>query len=675
MESDPLRQTSRRFSTLAGSSLLWLGPLLLAGGVARYRLWEQLPSMRALEGLGIAAVALACAWLGRRLFGGSLAGALAMFWCLCLALFAGPIPTLATLVLLGAALALGTALSPRESAGLQAALGLVAIAGVIGWLLPLPVHRGALYLGLALVAIFWRRKAIGRSLGALGGAWSRATRAAPKSAAFSVLVLGLASTGAWLPTLQFDDLAYHLRLPWQLQLEGRYLLDPSVQVWALAPWASDVVHAIAQLIGAAEARGPVNLLWLVLTAGGLWRLGGALHATPQARWLMIALFASLPLTTALLGGMHTEVATTALLAWLLALVAERRALDWHGWLGVVLLAAGLSAMKLTAALLAGIVLLAALVRSPWPVPRRIAALAVIFALVAGSSYTYALVIAGNPFLPLFNGWFHSPYFRPENMLDARWATGFGPTILWDMTFQTREFNESYTGSAGFTLLALIGAVMLAIARPGARLAIALALALMLAPLLALQYLRYAFPGLVLIGAVAALVAMQWRPRLGALIVLAVCAINLGFQANGHWMLANGAIRMSVARFGADRPVFEAFTPERVLMRQMRKHGAPTGNVVFLDDTNPYFAEAGSRGRAAVWYDPDFRRAAKLADEVPDGGAWVALLREQGASDVIVRRDSTREVRLRALERAGAQRLSAVGPAEWWRMPAAEGNEP
>ena len=671
MESDSLRRASPRFSTIAGSGLLWLGPLLLAGGVVHYRMWEQLPSMRALEGLGIAAVALACAWLARCLFGVSLAGALAAFWGLGLVLFAGPLPTFATLILAGAALALGSAIGSREAAGLQLALGLVVIAGAAGWLLPLPLHWGLLYLGLALAAIFFRRRAIMRSLRRLGGAWLRATREAPASAAFAVLVLGLASTGAWLPTLQFDDLAYHLRLPWQLQLEGRYLLDPSTQVWALAPWASDVVHAMAQLIGRAEARGPVNAMWLAIAAGGLWRLGRALNAPARVRWLAIALFCSFPLTATLMGSMHTELPTTALLAWLLALVVERRTLDWPGWLAVVLLAAGLAALKLTAAVLAALLLLIALVRFPWPPARRIAALALLFALVAGSSYTYALVIAGNPFLPLFNGWFHSPYFKPENMLDARWATGFGPTLLWDMTFRTHDFNESYAGSAGFAVLALAGAVALALVRPGARLAMGLSLALLFVPLLALQYLRYAFPGMVLVTVVAAIAAMRWQPRLGAAVVVLVCAANLAFQASAQWMMREGAVRLSVARLGADRPVFETYVPERVLMRQLRKAGSPSGTVVFLDDANPYFAEAGSRGRTTVWYDPDLRRAARLADEVPDGSAWVALLRDEGASDVIVRRNSTRAVRLRALEQAGARRFSAVGPAEWWRMPEAE----
>lgn len=631
--------------------------------------------MRALEGLVIASAALACAWLVRRLSGISLASALAVLWCLGLALFAGPVPTLATLVLSGAALALGTALSPRESTGLQLTLGLVVLASTIGWLLPLPVHYGAPYLAVALAAIFIRREAIRRSLVTLAAEWSQATTAAPAAAVFGVLALGLASTGTWLPTLQYDDLAYHLRLPWQLQMEGVYSLDPSHQVWALAPWANDVLHAIAQLMGGAEARGPVNLVLLCLAASGLWRLARALEATPRARWLAIALFASIPLTTALLASMHTELATTALAAWLLALVLERRSQDGRGWMHLILLAAGLCALKLTAALLAGTLLLVALVRFRWPAPGRIAALVVLFALVAGSSYTYALAVTGNPFLPLLNGWFHSPYFAPTNLVDTRWATGLNPGIFWDLTFHTPRFNESYPGSAGFALLGLLGAVFLAFLMPRMRLAIGLAVVLLLEPLLALQYLRYAFPGMVLVGAVATFVAIRQRPRLGTILVTAICIGNFAYQGNGHWMLANGAVRMGIGQIGADRALFEALAPERALMRQLRKQGPPPGNVIFLDDANPYFAEAGNYGRNTVWYDPHLKRAALAADRVSDGSAWVALLHEQGTGDVILRPESTPSVRRLALERAGAQRMSVIGPVEWWRLPVGEGEKP
>lgn len=674
MTSEPLDPRSPRVTALLVGGSVWLGPLLLVAGIWHYRMWESLPTLRALEGLAIALAAMAAAWLLRRLSGMSLATALAVLWALALVFFAGPAPTLATLLLAAAALAVGGMVHPREAVGLQISLGLVLLAGAVGWLLPLPVHWRPVYLLLALSAVLWRRHALLQSWGSLRSVWSEATGSAPRSAAFALVVLGLASTGAWIPTLQFDDLAYHLRLPWQLQTEGRYLLDPSHQVWALAPWASDVLHAMAQLMGQAEARGPLNALWLALTAGGLWRLGAAVQAPEHARWLTIALFGSFPLTTALMGSMHTELPCLALLAWLLALVVERRHLDGPQWTAVVLLAAGLTALKLTAALLAAVLLMMALLRSSWPSPRRTALLALLFALVAGSSYIYAWAIAGNPFLPLFNGWFQSPYFRPENFLDERWATGFGPTLLWDMTFRTREFIESYPGSAGFAMVGLAGAVLLALLRPGTRWSMGLALALLFIPLLALQYLRYAFPGMVLVTVVAAIAALRWQPRAGAVVVVLVCLLNLAFQASAQWTLHEGVVRMSIGRFGADRPVLEVYAPERALMRQVRKSGPLIGTVVFLDDGHPYFAEAGRHGRTPVWYDPQFRRAAQQADRVSDGSAWVALLQEMDAVDVIVRRDSTREVRLRALERAGATRLSAIGPAEWWRMPTRQGGE-
>ena len=85
-------------------------------------------------------------------------------------------------------------------------------------------------------------------------------------------LLGLASTGCWLPTLQVDDLGYHLRLPWELMEQGRYAMDPETHMWALAPWLGDVLQSFPQVIAGEEARGPVNALWILLTASasGSW---------------------------------------------------------------------------------------------------------------------------------------------------------------------------------------------------------------------------------------------------------------------------------------------------------------------------------------------------------------------------------------------------------------------
>ena len=71
----------------------------------------------------------------------------------------------------------------------------------------------------------------------------------------ALLLLGLASTAAWLPTMQSDDVAYHLGLPAQLQATARYAMDARLQVWALAPWNGDVLQGVAQMLASRESRG------------------------------------------------------------------------------------------------------------------------------------------------------------------------------------------------------------------------------------------------------------------------------------------------------------------------------------------------------------------------------------------------------------------------------------
>lgn len=43
-----------------------------------------------------------------------------------------------------------------------------------------------------------------------------------------------------------------------------YRPDPRVQVWALAPWATDVLQAVPQVMSGQEARGPVLVASAVL---------------------------------------------------------------------------------------------------------------------------------------------------------------------------------------------------------------------------------------------------------------------------------------------------------------------------------------------------------------------------------------------------------------------------
>lgn len=665
-----------RPSTLLRTALLWSGALLCAVGFAATRMWQPWAPGRFAELLILALASLALAWPLRRWARWPWATSLALPWLLALPLFAGVLPVLATALFALALIALGGLVAGPVPLALRCAVGLALAAGVLGWLLPFPVHQQWGYALACLLLVGWRRNDVGVALGVARAGWSKAVADAPRTAAAAVLALGLSSTACWLPTLQFDDLAYHLSLPWQLMETGRYALDPSRQVWALAPWAGDVQQGVVQVLAGAEARGPLNALWLLVTAAGLWRLVRTLGGDGRAAWLVIALYASLPLTAGLAAGMQTETPTTALLVWLAWLVADAGTTNEAGsadaqprrrLAAAAVLVGGLIGLKLMAAACAAVVVAwAALARHPWPGPKVLAGATLLTLVVGLSSYTYAAAVAGNPFLPLFNTWFESPYFAIRDFDDPRWHAGFGPLLPWRLTFHTREYSENFAGAAGFSLVALAGAWLLALARRETRMIGLVATALFVLPLLPLQYLRYAFPALVLLLVPMALAALHADPRRGAWLLIAVCVANFAFQANGNWMQRTGALKQTVIAAGKDHRLFERHAPERILIARIRE-SAIAGNVLLMSDIEPRYAELGGHGLTVSRYAPGMRNAANRAEQDPSGTTWVALWRSWDVSDVILDASSMTPARETALSRAGAELKQQAGEAQWWRL--------
>lgn len=662
----PPHATAGRWRAL----LLWTGPLACTAGIVGHDLFAGWVPARTTALLVILLAALALAGALRRVAGLAMAHGLLVAWTLALLLFAGPLPVLATLAFAAAAVALGRWLLPGAGAAAACAIGLSLLAGGLGWLLPLPVHGRWTCLAVIAVLLAFRRRDVGPVMRQAWRGWQASVASAPRAAAAAVLVAGLASTGCWVPTVQYDDLGYHLLLPWMLQIDGRHALDPEVHAWAVAPWAADVVQAVPQLLAGMEARGAVNALWLALTATALWQLCAALGGDARQRWWTVALYASLPLTAVLAMGMQTEMQTAALLAWaaVLALCPPSvRAL----WAACALLGA-LVATKLAAAGFAAVLL-------PWLLWRQrevlgwrsVSAGVALIAGVGGSSYAYAAYVAGNPFLPLLNDVFGSPYFAAQAFDDSRWHAGVGPDLAWQLTFDTGRYLEAYAGGGGFVLVALAGAWLLALAAPRTRAIAALALAMMVAPLLATQYLRYVQPALVLVLPALVVAATAAAPRSAHLLLVATCVANLLFQANGHWMLRTGIIKETVVAAGRDGPVWMEYAPERVLAAQVRARRAAEGGrgtVLSLEPGVPMAAEFGAASRTIGWYDPSLHAAAQGADHDASGRAWAELLRAENVHDVLLRADTLTPARRAGLLATGARREAVAGDAEWWHLP-------
>ena len=326
--------------------------LILAGfaaclvGLIVHRMDRVLPWARFSDTLVLAIVSILCAWPLRRFARWPWAIALAAPWLIAVVTFSGFRPAIAAALVATAAISLGTLIVPRETPAritLALAGGLALMAGIDGWLLSFPIHHAFVYAPVLLAICALRRRELIDVCSDASRSLLAAVEATPLLASIAVLVLGIASMGAWLPTVQSDDLVYHLALPSQLLAHGVYLPDPHHQIWALAPWSADVLQGIAEVLAGGESRGAIDALWLFTAAAALWSLARAFGADVRVGWATVAMFASLPLTAALATSMLTELPAVALTASLAVAIALGRGGVLMALGGV--LAGGLAGLK------------------------------------------------------------------------------------------------------------------------------------------------------------------------------------------------------------------------------------------------------------------------------------------------------------------------------------------
>ena len=648
------------------AAIAWSGFAATLVGLFAHRMWNALPWERFALSLLLAALALAPAWLVARLLRWSMASALLAVWSLAALYFIGPVSVLATALLVSAALGIGArcvADTPARAA-IAAAVGLVAIGGASGWLLVLPIHGPMFWFPALLALAFLFRAHLRDAASGLMAGWREAVATAPRGAACAVSLLGLASTACWFPTLQADDLAYHLGLPSQLLAHGRYVPMPQHQIWSYAPWLGDTLQGIASVLAREDARGAVNLLWLAIAAGAMWAVAAALRTEPWQRWAGVALLASFPPLVWLAAGMQTELPAIALLLALAATLLTPRI--GARLVTTAMLFAGLLALKPIHALTALPLLACGLCQHRHALHwRELAVAAALLLLLSGSSYALSWWHTGNPVLPLFNPVFASPYYPLRDFADLRWHTGFDLMLFWRLVFDTTRYFEGWDGAAGFAPIALAGTTLLAVFEPRTRnIAIAAVIGLG-ATLLPLQYARYAFPALALLMAIS-LPALQAAlgTRMSIVLVSTLCLLNLAFQANASWLHHSAALKRLLRTGGDASALFVHYVPERELLRRMP---ASRGVVLATDPARNVVAELAGRGRTVSGHDPTLEAARIAADRDASGRDWQRLIVSSRAEWLLLTPTAASPALYAGLRRVGARRIERVGDAELWRI--------
>ena len=551
--------------------------------------------------------------------------------------FAGPLASLAGVLLALAALGIGSRIADGDSPlAVMLLVGLAVIAALVGWLLPFPIHARWTYLLLAMLVIAWRARALGALLGDAVASLRDGASRHPGWMILAIAASTVASLGLWLPSLNYDDNAVHLILQSQLLADGYYRLDVQSQSWAVAPWANNVLHAVAAMFAGHDARAAMGALWLLVGIDGARRLALALGASSAVSLAAAAVFAAQPFAGYFATTMQVDGASAAILLHLAAIAATPAA-QRPGPLAIGAIGGLLLALK-TVNLLFASPLLVWLAWSSTPGLRWTLRMLAMLLPLAASSHVYAALVTGNPLFPFFNAVFRSPYYPLENMRDLKWMAGVTWQAPWDLAFHAERYGQYYAGASGLAVLATLPALLVdAARRPAPRWLALWAFACAVLLFLQMQYLRYLFPAyavLAVLGVVALARVLDWRGLVAAMVVLV--AVDAALMPTTSWIVrANpwaGLLRDGPA--SRDALVAEVM-PERALLARIVARD-PEACVLMTDPKRPFVGTG--RGHALSMhrrYDPELWRARNAAEADLSGDAWRVLLARIGASHVVV----------------------------------------
>lgn len=522
-------------------------------------------------------------------------------------------------------------------------LGALAWLGIWGVMIHFPINRPGVYWELCLLPISLlpclpavMLTDIRKRAAALH-AWIHAIP-------FWAWVVGLALIGwslRWssFPSMSYDDHAYHLRLWTDLLTRQRALFDLDDQIWSVAPFATDLLHAALSLMAGADARSALNLSLAVVLLALMARIMQRMGLAAWLQWLLMLLMASTPMLGNLLLSLQAELllAVVGLAGLRLAIDADGRPRGKYA-LGVLACCALCAAIKLPGGVL-GAALLASLGVRRWRWGTRTAQpsvhlrwhaslMFVPLAFVALHSYALAWWMAGNPVFPLYNAVFHSPLFSAENFTDSRWVHGFSLRSYWQVFFKTSEFFESGNYTAGWQYLILLPISVIALWRKDVPSALRLALLPLLGFGLTMfsftQYWRYLFPVMPIAGVVlAAPFVGSSRTTRAVLLTLTLFCILLNFLffPRVSWMMHSPA---QAAYTNVDKErLTRLYAPAAVLTEEVNRI-APGSRVLYPSQA-PYGATLHGSPLYVNWYAP--ARAARFAG-LDDAQGMESFLREE-----------------------------------------------
>lgn len=446
----------------------------------------------------------------------------------------------------------------------------------------------------------------------------------------AVVVIGYVARYAFFPSVNYDDNALHLRIWTVLANRHSYDFDIRSQIWAVAPFIVDLLHAIISIVSQADARGAMNFFLLASLLYFMWQLAGLINRRLDDRLIIITLFATTPLLAGLLTGLQTELLLAVLAtSGVLFALRRRSTLSGSEAAAIMMIAALCCGTKLPGAIL-GVALLATLLLELLINKKKKLAIEfrydflglLIITFVAGfvafHSYFFAWYITGNPVFPLYNGYFKSPFFPIKNFLDMRYVSDLSFKTYFNVFFNTDKYFESKNFVAGFQYLLLLPLAIsiLFFFKRWAAFKILFPLFLFgFVMFSTVQYWRYIFPILPLASVMIGLLFLgsrSWNKNylyhnVTTFVLMMFAAVNLFFLPGISWYF-NIPTQEAFTESGRQK-ILARLAPEQLLNKEINQY-AP-GISVLYEPSRPYGATLLKSPTYVNWYAPAVEEKKKL----------------------------------------------------------------
>jgi hypothetical protein len=436
----------------------------------------------------------------------------------------------------------------------------------------------------------------------------------------AIIIFTTVARYAFFPSISYDDNALHLRMWSELRDTSTYSFDVKAQIWSVAPFTVDLLHAVTSVMADSDSRGALDVTFFALLALSLNELTKLFISDRKDRLLLIGLFCSTPIIANLLVTLQSELFMALVVtAGTLSIYLLRTNDIWPAVLGVIMAAALTCSIKFPGVVISAMLAIGLLVHictteKPGRVGfnnKSLVCIGLVIGVacfVAFHPYINAWRITHNPVFPLYNAIFKSEYYQPTNFVDPLYQKGFSFSSYVNTFFMTSQFFEAKNFTAGFQYLIFLP-IALVLALFSKRRVVYLPLLLVsfgfgIIMFAATQYWRYLFPivpiASVVIGFILSESGVTARSkRYLRLVVLFVAGTNMYLLPGISWFFVTPL--QSIYNDAGKKTAVATFAPAKGLVSYINV-AYPQSKVVF-DSASPYGATLNGHPVLPNWYSP------------------------------------------------------------------------